>query len=695
MRSLIWKEVREHAKWLPVPGLVILLVFLIDKPDEPLFDTTDAYFLCVIAAVFGAALGFGQIFFEGHGDKRSFLLHRPLYPSYLFLAKTLAGIGLYLLALGIPFVWLELWLATPGNMPAPFQWRTSLPWLADILTGLVYYFAGMLVAQREARWLGSRCLPLASAFFCSYLVWALTEFWQALATITVFTAVLSLAAWGSFRSGGAADPQPRPGRVSLAATLLLGLLMVSLFVKQLLGIGFSSEVIHLCDLTRDGRMLVAAFRENVGKIGPWLDARTGEEAAELNENVAESSLMATWADMETPLYDGYRNGGRFFVVCVNDSQPGVERWFYDPEQHRLLGYHKAYHHFLGSFGPSGFTPAGEPAGEPFQGNLLHRRSRFNANEQDLLAFPRGVYQVDYARRKIDLLFAPAAGETVAFAGWWQQDHKRFAVISTDRAFHIVSPTATRLATLPRSPGTREEGYLAGVGLLTTPEHYFVWYRMLPFEPSLGPAEYRSKMLHLYEYDLMGQEVARFDYQAPTAAAAPAKALFGFITPITEAATLASLPEYLRKEVRLAGRTHKPVLLDYLASIRHYMPGTSRYEQSSTGVIAGYIALMLVTAFTSGLACFLTARRFAFAPGRCAGWTVAGILFGWVGVGWMFALADLPVRVTCSQCRKLRVVTRNLCEHCGAPHTTPARDGTEVFGSPAMPNLPLTTCRGGL
>src|SRR5689334_17211023 len=65
MKALIWKEWRENLKWLPLPSLVILLVFLIDKPDTPMFAATDAYFFCVIAAVFGAALGFVQIFFEG------------------------------------------------------------------------------------------------------------------------------------------------------------------------------------------------------------------------------------------------------------------------------------------------------------------------------------------------------------------------------------------------------------------------------------------------------------------------------------------------------------------------------------------------------------------------------------------------------------------------------------------------------
>src|SRR6516225_6812032 len=157
MKALFWKELRENLKWVPLPGLAILVVFLLDKPD-----LTGAFFFCLIGVAFGTALGFVQMFFDGHGDKRSLLLHRPLDPSRIFLAKAGAGLSLYLIALGVPFLFLETWLATPGNMPAPFHWRTNLPWLADILSGLVYYFAGMLVAQREVRWYASRCLPLAA-----------------------------------------------------------------------------------------------------------------------------------------------------------------------------------------------------------------------------------------------------------------------------------------------------------------------------------------------------------------------------------------------------------------------------------------------------------------------------------------------------------------------------------------------------
>src|SRR5262249_28167095 len=141
MKALIWKEWRENFHWIPLPGLVILLVCLVDKPGQPILDKTDQYFFCLTAVVFATGLGFLQVLFEARGDKRSVLLHRPLAPSCVFLAKAVAGLTLYALALGIPFVSLEVWFATPGNLAAPYHWQTGLPWLADILSGLVYYFA--------------------------------------------------------------------------------------------------------------------------------------------------------------------------------------------------------------------------------------------------------------------------------------------------------------------------------------------------------------------------------------------------------------------------------------------------------------------------------------------------------------------------------------------------------------------------
>jgi hypothetical protein len=319
MKALIWKELRENFKWVPLPGLMIFLVFLIDKPDEPMPDQMDTYFFCLTAVVFGAALGFLQIFFEAHGDKRSLLLHRPLSPSRIFLAKALVGVALYVLALGIPFAYLENWYATPGNMPAPYHWRTGLPWLADILSGLVYYFAGMLVAQRDVRWYGSRGLSLVAAFFCSYLVWAVPEFWQALVTIAVSGSVVAAAAWGSFSAGGAYAPQPRLAKAALAMTFLGGLVIVSILGKQQIGQWFDSGIEYEYTIDHQGRVLFQRFMAGVGVIG-----RNDLNGQDVPERTPLEGAPLVWT--ETPFFWSYRNSGRFFVKCANDSKPGSERW---------------------------------------------------------------------------------------------------------------------------------------------------------------------------------------------------------------------------------------------------------------------------------------------------------------------------------------------------------------------------------
>src|SRR4029077_7796827 len=233
--------------------------FSIEKPDEPMPEAEDACYFCLTAVVFGAALGFLQIVFEAHGDKRSLLLHRPLGPSRIFLAKALAGVSLYLLALGIPFVCLETWKATPGNMPAPYHWRMSLPWLADILSGLVYYFAGMLMAQRAARWYGSRGLALAGAFSCSYLVSALPEFWQALVAIGIIGSFVGVAAWGSFVAGGEYASQPRLAKAGLAMTFLAALLILSMLGKQMIGEWSENGFRWEYGIHRQGSVMVAPY----------------------------------------------------------------------------------------------------------------------------------------------------------------------------------------------------------------------------------------------------------------------------------------------------------------------------------------------------------------------------------------------------------------------------------------------------
>jgi hypothetical protein len=679
MRALIWKEARENLKWLPLPGLMILLVCLVDRPDEPIFDTTDMYFLCLIPAVFGAALGFVQVYFEGHGDKRSLLLHRPLSPLRIFLAKVLAGFSLYVLALGIPFVCLEVWMATPGKLPAPFDWRTSLPWLADILSGLVYYFAGVLVAQRDGRWYGSRCLPLAAAFCCSYLVWVVPEFWQALWVIVILGAVLGLAAWGSFTAGGS-SAQPRLARAALATTFLAGLLITSALGKEKLGEWLEAGIDYEYSIGREGRVVFQKFKAGVGVLER--EDLSGRPVADLGP-MDGGGLVWTL----TPYFTSYRNSGRYYVKCSNDSKPDNERWYFDHARGRLFGFDVSYHQPLGSFGPDGFAAADAPATLQFSGDLHYRCAPTRARPSDYLVFPGRAYVVDYAQRSIRRLFTPADGETLSWVDRWSDPlnkKRRGLVASTDKSIHFLTMEGAELACVPRLHDPLAYVPLLP-GRLENPERHFVVYpSWFLWASPLEPEDYRSLQGRIHEYDLAGREVDRQTLPPiPYEKASLTSSLFGLATPLTEAAGLIEAAKYLRAQARSQGGMQKSVLLHALENARYSIPGIAPDKVTPGGLIPAYLSLLLLAAATSALICWLVARRYSFSRGGCMGWTVCGFLFGWVGLVLMLVVHDWPARICCAKCGKLRVVSRETCEHCGAVHVAQEPDGTEIF-EPAAP-----------
>jgi hypothetical protein len=566
-------------------------------------------------------------------------------------------------------------MATPGKLPAPFDWRTSLPWLADILAGLVYYFAGMLVAQRDGSWCGSRCLPLASAFCCSYLVWAVPEFWQAMVVIGIIGSCMGVAAWGSFAAGGDYAAQPRLVKAALATTFLAGLLIVSALGKQKLGEWLDAGIDYEYAIDRQGQVVFQRFKAGVGVLE--CEDLSGRAVAELAPMDGGGLVWTV-----TPYFWSYRNSGRFYVKCSNDSKPDNERWYYDHARGRLFGYDVFYHQSLGSFGPDGFAPASAPASERFSGELRYRCAPTRAKPSDYLVFAGRAYVVDYARRTICTLFTAPAGETLSWVDRWSDplDKKRRGLVaSTDRSLHFLTTEGAEVASVPRLYDPVEYVPLLA-GKLENPERYCVVYpSWFPWASVLEPEDYRNLEGRLHEYDLAGREVARrtlpaIRYQE----ASLTQALFGLATPLAEAASLVGASRYLRSQARLQGGMRKSVLLHDLESIRYSIPGTAPDKATPRALIPAYLALLMLSAMASSLACGLLARQYSFSRGGCISWTLCGLLFGWVGLVLMLVLHDWPARIRCVKCGKRRVVTRIDCEHCGAPHVPQEPDGTEIF-----------------
>ena len=690
MKALMWKECRENVKWVALPTLVIGGLMALLAPPS-LMDNGSLMIFALIAAVFGAVLGFLQVFAEAHGDKRSLLLHRPLDRSQIFLAKASVGAGLYLLALGIPFALAVGLAATPGHIAEPFSWPMTLPWLADVLTGLVYYFAGMLAAQREARWYGSRCLGLAAGVFCSILVWTLPQFWQALVAILLVGGVVAMAAWGSFLTGGAYAPQPRRAKIALALTLLIGLSALSFTGKVLLGIWSWTRTEQSYRIDHQGRVLFV-HQENGRR--PSVTDLEGQIPQELQGQRLDyytlKEIVAPWAWGGWTKTRSYRHTRESLVKYANETKPGNEEWWYVPAQGRLLGYDKHTKRLIGSFGPDGFAAPDEQPRARFEGEIYHVSRDYLSRASAYLTFPGGVYTVDFRHRTLRTLFVPSAGESVLWASRWEDENQKqsLAFVGTDQAIHVLDQTGTEVLSAPLA--LDHESYrIRSVGRLEEPRRYWVWYEPVWYQ---GLDSLETMPAYVVEYDSSGREIAprksvpprpgsprEFTPPAPLVEPSAAHVWFGLGTAPVEAAVLKGTMYALQSEVRENAGSEMALLLPFLFTMtQFFLPGVRWLPGAHAGLVFGNVALMLLAAGASALGCYLLTRRHAFSRWHCLGWALYGVLWGPVGLLLLLALQEWPARIPCPKCGKLRVVTRETCEHCGAPHARPAPDGTEIF-----------------
>ncbi len=240
MCAFIFKEIRESIVWalLILLALGASMAFAIFKTpyDTPLVG--DAFHL-VTAMGFpaaGSALGLIQGLIDRRRGRWDFVTHRPISRTRIFFAKTIAGAGLYVLISAIPLAAAAKWIEIPGNVAAPFDWHMILPRIADLFSGLVWYVAGLLIAARQARWIGSRLMPVGLAILASVVAFGLAmNLPEAIAIFAAALAILLPAAWGAFVFGGEYGPQPLITRLAQGIAVGTGIAMAVMIVVAMLG----------------------------------------------------------------------------------------------------------------------------------------------------------------------------------------------------------------------------------------------------------------------------------------------------------------------------------------------------------------------------------------------------------------------------------------------------------------------------
>jgi hypothetical protein len=279
---------------------------------------------------------------------------------------------------------------------------------------------------------------------------------------------------------------------------------------------------------------------------------------------------------------------------------------------------------------------------------------------------------------------------VLWASRWEDENQKLslAFVGTDQAIHVVDRTGTELLSAPRA-FDHESYRIRSVGRLEEPRRYWVWY-----EPAwyLGLERLETMPAYVVEYDSAAREIAprksvpprpgsprEFTPPAPPVEPSAAHVWFGLGTAPVEAAVLKGTMYALQSGVRENAGSDMALLLPFLFTMtQFFLPGVRWLPGAHADLVFGNIVSMLLAAGASALGCYLLTRRHAFSRWHCLGWALCGALWGLVGLLLLLALQDWPARIACPKCGRLRVVTRDTCEHCGAAHATPVPDSTEIF-----------------
>lgn len=676
MTAVIWKEFRENLKWavlwlLGLAGAMACALLVHDpnywQGNQSLCGSGFLLVTTIGAALGGALLGLLQVVPELRREQWAFLVHRPATRTALFMGKALAGLSLYLVATGIPLLGAAVWAATPGNIAAPFDWRMALPGVADILTGIVFYFAGILTGVRPARWYGSRALGIFAAIPCALIVHGVPEFWHALLVFAAFGTVLAVAAWGAFLTAGEYRPQPRSAKLTLGLTLFVGIATVGSiaagFIAMISIDPMRSSSYYIID--KEGMILLVT--QDYGAITSVtdLDGNPVEKYRDIKarnqvylDTLSSTSVLRDWTGYGT----GYRDGERFFLRF---GQPSDVAWYYYSPAGRIQGYSLKARRLIGSIGPQGFASVDRATTDRFEGELRN----FPFSLDTLLVLPDAVYQLDRAGRTVSKIYTAAAEDEVRGAGQLWHGYATpstpapIAVATTTR-IHLIHENAAELFSAPFHYDLQR---YSSVNLAMLPDgaKFFVWYAPSPRLPVI---EQRKLPSFVVELSADGVELAR--HELPPIAV-PGGQLGGL-----SLAWAALFPCLLAVVLCAYG-----LWASWVSDANGAFSFADWFQATFPAPVwflVTFALILVASASVCALVSLAIARRCAFQKTNRRVWAILIFLIGPAGLLTLIALRDWPAREVCPACGARRVVDRDRCEHCAAEFAPPQQDGTEVF-----------------
>ena len=609
-------------------------------------------------AIVAAIIGLSQTLPEARADRWAFLTHRPVTRSALFRAKAISGLILYAVATGVPLTGAVWWVATPGHYPCPFEWRMTLPAIADLSCGIAYYFLAVMTGMRQARWFGSRTFGFGAGIVCSFSLLIYNSFWQGELSCAIGITIAATAAWGTFITGGTEDRMPLLGRCAAAVTLFCGaFLIVGLITGVTIALGSATRIdfsYKYYDVTRDGQ-IVQSIRKSDGTLvvsdlqGNVLPQDSGDAATPNPKFVYPVSRYLTLPDLREQRQGRYRNFDTLVTTLASTNPKGRQTlWYYIPQLGLVAGYDESTSQLLGWLGPDGFTVGDAPPAHHFQGGLQSQPSN---TFEPVLAFGDGAYRIDLAHRTTTQIFKTPPGEMLLAASQDDAnvqnetelgDRARFSVMLTNCNLYVQDARGNSLVKTDLELNLDDYSQIT-VSRAIQPT---VAITVVLCDPNYS----RSDTTPIRVIDMRSDKGPASRYTLPPR-----------WTPSPAAWQPLILPNVFLATAPLVAWFH---------------------PDAATRLAHSEFKFGLMASFISAIGCMAIAvnrlRLFGFGPIATTACLLFTFVLGAVGVVWIFSLAQRVPRDRCPSCGRWRSTRRERCEYCEAAQPLPRMNGTEIF-----------------
>jgi hypothetical protein len=620
MRALLAKELAENARWASLACVVLLLLLLGFHHFDGRSGTNPAYSLevhlsaCWFALAWAVTLAFLQFLRDARDEFHGLLVHRNASIDAITWSKLLAGTVLLVASLGIPLLVAGLsWLAPSPDAPPFFLVDMTHLAMAIACVSISGYAAAAAIAARSSRWWTTRCVPIFIPIVIIVASWNGVLFACLAAAVVLPCLVTAIIAWQ--RAGGR-DRQLGWGGVtawSVCALLpLAALVMIQVKADETEKVSINPPMFYL--LQSDGSIAVC-HNDAGGHL--WFSDLDGAKLAH-DRWATQASMCTVIPDPDAEarmspiarwnLSDHWFDPARFRLNRISDDKR--TRIYYSASQASLIATDAATGRMLGYVTSAGIAPD--------RAELLSDETIALSTGVVFDAGMRDVYLLEKDAPRLRRIFSVERDEALGRVAWIDTSEK-FFWIGTSRRIVRVALDGTLLAAY----AIRSDLRGASVGIARDDANG-------RWTCKVSKRDWQSG---LHEYFLTLSDP-------------------GGIVTVRE---LPEVPVEHVESVADAGAvaTLEPPALAIAQSHGRLAPALSMLGTLAAAVLA-----------------FLLCRRCCLHPLERALWCASILALGALPLAPLIALRGGIVRERCHACGRWRLVTRERCEHCGAPFPAP-------------------------